>query len=44
MYLIDPYNVYAQCYGGFDLVKKFHPRFGRLAQTEEKLKHNRTNT
>lgn len=24
------------------MVKNFHPRFGRLAETEEKLKHNRT--
>lgn len=27
MYIINPYDVYGQCYGGFDLVEKFHPSY-----------------
>lgn len=39
LYLVDPYNVYGQCWGGYDLAK-FHPRFGKMYQ-EEKLNGRR---
>lgn len=30
MYLVDPYSVYGECWGGFDLIKGFHPVYQRL--------------
>jgi len=35
LYGVDPYDIYGQCWGGFDLSKNFHPRFKRMAK-----KHN----